>query len=187
MADPRPRPAVFVDRDGTVIRERDYLSDPGGVELVPGAVEALAAFRAAGYGVVIVTNQSGIARGLYDTAAYRRVEAEVERQLREGGVEVERSYHCPHHPDFTGPCECRKPAPGLFLQAADELDLDLERSIWVGDRLRDVEPARAFGGRGILVRTGYGSEEAAAAPPEVTVVDDLRDAVRAVDLPGPGR
>lgn len=177
---PDPRRALFVDRDGTVIREKDYLADPDEVELLPGAADGLAAFRAGGYEIVIVTNQSGIARGLYGDAAYRAVEREVERQLSALGLDVLDAYHCPHHPDFTGPCECRKPAPGLFLQAAADHGIDLARSIYVGDRIRDVEAGISLGGTGILVRTGYGEEEAASAPPEVRVVPDLAAAARYV-------
>lgn len=173
-------PAVFVDRDGTIIREAEYLSDPDQVSLLPGAVEGLAAFQDAGFAVVVVTNQSGIARGYYDEAAYRAVEAEVERQLAAEGVRVLDAYHCPHHPEFTGPCSCRKPAPGLFQRAARDHDLALERSVYIGDRLRDVEPALALGGTPILVRTAYGGEEAGAAPAGVRVVDDLAAAARAV-------
>lgn len=172
--------AVFVDRDGTLIREAEYLSDPARVSLLPGAADGLAAFRDAGFAVVIVTNQSGIARGYYDEAAYRAVEAEVERQLAEEGVRVLDAYHCPHHPDFTGPCGCRKPAPGLFRQAAREHDLDLARSVYVGDRIRDVEPGLELGGTAILVRTGYGTEQAERAPAGVRVVDDLAAAARVV-------
>lgn len=175
-------PAAFVDRDGTLIRECEYLSDPADVELLPGAIEALAAFEAAGYALIIVTNQSGIARGYYDEAAYRRVEAEVERRLAAGGIRVLGTYHCPHHPDFTGPCDCRKPAIGLFRQAAREHGLDLQRSVYVGDRLRDVAPAAELGGTAILVRTGYGAEEADAAPRTVRVVDDLRAAAAAAGV-----
>lgn len=170
------KPAVLVDRDGTVIRERDYLADPGGVELLPGAAEGLRAFRSHGYAVVILTNQSGIARGLYDQASYRAVAKEVERRLAEAGVPVLGSYHCPHHPDFTGPCDCRKPASGLAERAAEEHGLDLSRSVFIGDRLRDVEMARRFGGVSVLVRTGYGAAEAASAPADVLVADDLEEA-----------
>lgn len=162
-----------MDRDGTLIREREYLADPAGVELMPGAVEALAAFQGAGYGVVIVTNQSGIARGYYDDAAYRAVEAEVESRLESAGVRVLGTYHCPHHPDLTGPCDCRKPAVGLFRRAAREHGLDLTASVYIGDRVRDVSPGLELGGSAILVRTGYGTEEEAEAPAGVAVVDDL--------------
>ena len=172
--------AVFVDRDGTIIREAEYLSDPTSVELLPGAAEGLRAFRAADYPIVIVTNQSGIARGYYGEAEYRAVETEVERQLAEAGVTVLGAYHCPHHPEHTGPCRCRKPAPGLFEDAAAAHDLELGASIFIGDRLRDIEPGRALGGTAVLVRTGYGEKEEAAAPGDVLVVDDLAAAARAV-------
>ena len=169
-------PAVFVDRDGTVIAERNYLSDPRQVALLPGAADALAQFRAAGYPVVIVTNQSGIARGYFDEAAYRRVENEVREQLARQDVELLGVYHCPHHPEITGECECRKPAPGLFRDAAREHGLDLSRSIYIGDRLRDIQAGLDLGGLAILVRTGHGSEEVASAPPAVRVVADLLEA-----------
>lgn len=167
------RPVVFVDRDGTVIREREYLSDPGAVELLPGAVEGLRVFQDAGRLVVIVTNQSGIARGLFGPAEYEAVQQEVLRQLSAAGVDVLASYHCPHHPAFTGPCECRKPAAGLFRRASEEHGLALAGSVLVGDRIRDVVPALDFGGTGILVRTGYGAAEAEHAPEGLLVAADL--------------
>lgn len=179
-----PEPAAFVDRDGTIIREREYLSDPADVELLPGAVEGLRAFQDAGYAIVLVTNQSGIARGYYGEAEYRAVEAEVERRLAQAGVDVRGAYHCPHHPEITGPCRCRKPAPGLFEDAAADHDLALSESVYIGDRLRDVTPGAALGGTAVLVRTGYGEEEAGAAPPEVRVVDDLAAAARSILGPG---
>ena len=171
-------PAVFVDRDGTIIREREYLSDPAGVELLPGAVEGLRAFRDAGFAVVIVTNQSGIARGYYDEGQYAAVQRRLVELLGGAGVPVLASYHCPHHPAHTGPCDCRKPAPGLFLRAIAEHGLDPRRSVWVGDRLRDVEAAGDLGGRAALVRTGYGAGEAASAPAWVEVVANLADAAK---------
>jgi D-glycero-D-manno-heptose 1,7-bisphosphate phosphatase len=180
MGDSGEGRGLFVDRDGTIIREAEYLSDPDAVELLPGAADALRAFARAGYAVIVVTNQSGIARGLYGEAEYRAVAAEVERQLAEAGVEVAGAYHCPHHPDYTGPCDCRKPAPGLFLRAAREHGLRLDGSIFVGDRLRDVQPGLAAGGRAFLVRTGYGAEEEAAAPAEVAVENDLGAVARRV-------
>jgi D-glycero-D-manno-heptose 1,7-bisphosphate phosphatase len=179
------RAAAFVDRDGTVIREREYLSDPAGVELIPGAVEGLLALQALGYRVVIVTNQSGIARGLYGDREYRAVEREVEGLLERAGVRVVASYHCPHHPEYTGSCECRKPAPGLFRLAADEHALDLARSVYIGDRVRDVAPALELGGRGVLVRTGYGDGEVADAPEGVLVADDLTGVAPLIGPPGP--
>lgn len=184
---PGARPAAFVDRDGTIIHERDYLSEPAGVELLPGAVEGLRALQEAGYVIVVVTNQSGIARGLYDEAAYEAVQRRLIAMLAERGIVVAGSYHCPHHPDFSGACDCRKPAPGLFLRAIREHHLDPARSLFIGDRLRDVEPARELGGRAFLVRTGYGREEAervgGGADAEVVVCDDLAAAAAAAGPP----
>jgi D-glycero-D-manno-heptose 1,7-bisphosphate phosphatase len=172
---------VFLDRDGTLVVERYYLADPDQVELVPGAAAALRALAAAGYALVVVTNQSGIARGLYGEAEFRAVQRRIEELLRREGIELDGVYHCPHHPDYTGPCECRKPAPGLYRRAARELGLDLCRSVCVGDRLKDVLPARELGCRAaILVRTGYGEEEARRAPEWVRVERDLAAAAEAI-------
>lgn len=170
---PHGRPAVFLDRDGTVIQEREYLADPAGVVLVDGAAGAIARLRAAGYAVVIVTNQSGIARGLYGEEDYRAVAARLDEILDRADAAVEATYYCPHHPDFSGPCDCRKPGLGMYRRASEALGLDPARSFFVGDRVKDVLPARAFGGTGILVRTGYGAEEQSGVPPDVTVVADL--------------
>lgn len=178
---PSVRPAVFLDRDGTIVVERYYLADPDGVELVPGAASALRSLAAAGYALVVVTNQSGIARGLYGEEEFRAVQRRIEDLLERDGVRLDGVYHCPHHPDYTGPCDCRKPAPGLFRRAARELGLDLARSICIGDRLKDVVPARDLGcAGGILVRTGYGEEQAPDAPEWVRIEPDLPAAARAV-------
>ncbi len=174
------RPAVFLDRDGTIIRERSYLADPEGVELVPGTVEALAELRNAGLPYVIVTNQSGIARGLYSEEDYRAVAARLQQILEDAGVPPEATRYCPHHPDVTGPCDCRKPDIGMHRSAAAEHGLDLERSFYVGDKASDVEPARTLGGSGFLVRTGYGREHEADVDSDIEVVDDLHAAVRRI-------
>lgn len=171
------RPAVFLDRDGTIIRERSYLADPEGVELVPGTVEALAALRGAGLPYVIVTNQSGIARGLYSEDDYRAVAARLQGILEDAGVPPEATRYCPHHPDVTGPCDCRKPDTGMHRSAAAEHGLDLGRSFYVGDKASDVEPARTLGGSGFLVRTGYGREHEEDVGRDIEVVDDLHAAV----------
>lgn len=178
--------AVFVDRDGTLIQERDYLSDPAQVELLPGVVDSLAGFQDDGYRIVVITNQSGIARGLFDEAAYHAVRTALEDQLRTAGIQLLATYHCPHHPAFTGPCACRKPAPGLFRRAAREHGLDLSRSVYIGDRVRDVVTGLELGGLPILVRTGYGSGEEEAAPAGVTVVEDMPAALRAARAAPPG-
>ena len=176
----RGRPAVFLDRDGTVIADAHYLADPDRVALILGAAEAIRRLRAAGLVVVLVTNQSGIARGLYSDADYRAVAARLDQALRAAGAGVDATYYCPHHPDAGDPCACRKPGTGLYLQAAAEHGLDPSASWYVGDKLSDVLPARALGGRGILVRTGYGGTVEAALPDGFQVADDLPDAAELV-------
>ena len=181
------RPAVFVDRDGTLMVEREYLADPAGVALIDGAVDALIRLRAAGFAIVVVTNQSGIARGLYTEDDYHRVAARLQEVLERAHAAPDATYYCPHHPDETGPCDCRKPATGMYERGARELGLDLRASWYVGDKVADVLPALTLGGRGILVRTGYGADEEARVPAAVAVVDDLAaaaDAVLAADRTG---
>ena len=152
MRDTAPlRPAVFLDRDGTLIVDEHYLSDPERVRLRPGAARAVARLNAAGLAVVVVTNQSGIARGLFTEDDYARVRERADALVAEGGGRIDATYHCPHHPDFGPPCGCRKPGIALFQQAASEHALDLARSAFVGDRFRDVSPAARFGALGVLV------------------------------------
>jgi histidinol-phosphate phosphatase family protein len=145
------RAAVFLDRDGTIIEDVGYLADPDRVRLLPGAAEAISRLNRAGLLAVVVTNQSGIARGLFNEAAYEATRRRLDQLLAGRGARLDAQYHCPHHPEVTGPCECRKPGLRLYRQAADELGIDLTASWWVGDRLRDVQPATALGGRGIVL------------------------------------
>lgn len=177
------RPAVFLDRDGTIIVEASYLADPDGVELVPGAAGAIRALQDAAFAVVVITNQSGIGRGLYTLADYHAVAARLEALLEEEGVVVDATEFCPHHPDKSTPCDCRKPGTALHRRAAVALDLDLAGSFYVGDKVSDVRPAKELGGQGILVRTGYGAEAEAEVRDDVWVVDDLpAAAVRILSL-----
>ncbi len=178
-----PRRAAFLDRDGTIIREKEYLADPEGVELISGAVEGLRRLQDAGYALVVVTNQSGIARGRFTEEDYRAVQARLEAVLAAEGVTLDGVYHCPHHPDHTGPCDCRKPATGLFERAARELGLDVAASVAIGDRLRDLEPVLRLGGRAVLVRTGYGAD-VDVVPPEVETARDLAAAAGALSGEG---
>ena len=143
-----PRGAVFLDRDGTLVEDPGYLHEPADVRLLPGVAEGLQRLAAAGWPLVLVSNQSGIARGLYGGEAFRAVNQRLEELA---GVRFAGAYHCPHHPEFTGPCDCRKPAPKLFREAARDLGLDLAASWFVGNRRGDIEPARTFGGRAILM------------------------------------
>jgi D-glycero-D-manno-heptose 1,7-bisphosphate phosphatase len=147
----RGRAAVFLDRDGTILHDADYVRNPDDVQLLPGAAAAVARLNERAIPVIIVTNQSGIARGLLTDADYDAVRTRLDELLAAEGARVDASYVCPHHPDFTGPCECRKPGTLLYRRAAGEHGLDLTRSTFVGDRWRDVAPALELGGRGILI------------------------------------
>jgi D-glycero-D-manno-heptose 1,7-bisphosphate phosphatase len=152
-------PAVFLDRDGTLMRDVDYCCDPKDVHLFPGTAEALRKLKQAGYKLIIITNQSAIGRGYFNESAYRAVEREVIRQL--GDELIDGTYFCPHVPDDQ--CECRKPQPGMILQAARDHRLDLGQSFFIGDKESDVECGRNAGVKAVLVRTGYGTEADAEA------------------------
>jgi D-glycero-D-manno-heptose 1,7-bisphosphate phosphatase len=173
--------AVFLDRDGTLIEDSGYVRDSRTMRLLPGAAEAIARLNQAEWLPIVVTNQSGIARGLLTQAEYLATERRLDELLGAHGAQIAGQYHCPHLPEITGECECRKPGPLLYRQAADRFGLDLSASYWIGDRLRDIEAAKRFGGRGILLLTGAGREEATAAEAAGwPVAADLAAAVRVV-------
>jgi D-glycero-D-manno-heptose 1,7-bisphosphate phosphatase len=165
-------PAIFVDRDGTIMRDVDYCGRPEDVEIFEGAVAALAELKARGYKIIIITNQSAIGRGYFDEAAYRAVQKEMLRQL--GTNLIDATYFCPHTPEQN--CPCRKPAPGMVLQAARDLALDLSRSYFIGDKESDMQCGRRAGTKTVLVETGYG--KSANQESSDAVVPDLSAAVR---------
>jgi len=186
------KPAVFLDRDGVVIEESHFLGDRNRVRLVPGAGEAIAALNRAGWVVVIVTNQSGVARGIFPIESVGEVHAHLTEQLRGFGARIDAYRFCPHHPeaevaDYRVDCDCRKPKPGMLLDTAKELGVDLAASWMVGDRVTDLEAGACAGCRTVLVRTGYGAEvDAAALNREALrlelVAADLADAVHKLGL-----
>jgi D-glycero-D-manno-heptose 1,7-bisphosphate phosphatase len=156
--------ALFLDRDGTLIEEVGYLDRVERVELYPWSIDAIRALNRAGLRLVLVSNQSGVARGFFTESVVEEVHQRIATLLERGGAFIDAYYYCPHHPDgkvveFAGVCDCRKPSRGLVDRAARELGIDPERSFTVGDRWLDVALARSIGGRGILVRTGYGARE----------------------------
>jgi len=147
---------VFLDRDNTIIHDPGYLRDPKAVRLLEGAGEALARLAKAGYKLVVVTNQSGIARGMLTDAVLQEIHAEMQRQLKLYGAAMDAIYYCPYHPEgtveeFSMDSSDRKPSPGMLLKAADEVGLDLKRSWMVGDSMRDVEAGQRAGCRTVLI------------------------------------
>lgn len=173
------RGAALLDRDGTLIAERHYLADPEGVELLPGVVDGLRRLRELSLALVVITNQSGIARGLFDEAALARVHERLAALLAAEGVRLDGVYHCPHAPSDA--CACRKPGIELAERAAHDLDLDLGRSFVIGDKQADVDLARALGVPGILVRTGHGEDELRRGASADLVAADLAEAADTID------
>jgi D-glycero-D-manno-heptose 1,7-bisphosphate phosphatase len=153
--------AVFIDRDGTLIEEVGYLDRPERVAFFPWTIAAVGSLNRAGLAVVMVSNQSGVARGFFTDAVVDDVHRRIAEMLAAGGAHIDAYYYCPHHPDGKVPalsivCECRKPARGLVDRAVGEFGVAPERSFVIGDRWVDIGLARAVGAKGVLVRTGYG-------------------------------
>jgi D-glycero-D-manno-heptose 1,7-bisphosphate phosphatase len=175
------KPAVFLDRDGTMLEEAGYLDRLERLVFFPFAVDAIRLLNRGGFAVVVITNQSGVGRGLYEEEFVRRAHQVVADRVTAGGGRIDGFYYCPHHPlaeieRYRRVCDCRKPGPGMLRRAATELDLDLSRSIAIGDKWTDVQAGVAAGGGGILVRTGYGRSSEAHPRPgaqPLTVADDL--------------
>jgi D-glycero-D-manno-heptose 1,7-bisphosphate phosphatase len=174
------RPAVFLDRDGTIAEEVGYLNHASRFRMFPFVAQAIRRLNDARLPVIVVTNQSGVGRGYFPESLVRTVHELMTQRLKAAGARVDGVYYCPHTSDDG--CDCRKPKPGMLERAAREHDLDLRRSFVVGDRYADIELARRVGSRGILVRTGYGEGEIQrhaaewSAPPDV-IADDLAAAV----------
>ena len=168
---------IVLDRDGTIIEEREYLSQPEQVALIPGAAAALRDLRRMGFGLVVITNQSGISRGLFDHGQLGRIHKRLEQLLESEGVHLDGIYVCPHTPEDD--CGCRKPKLDLLRKAAAELGFNPERSIVIGDKACDIEMGRMAGAKTFLVRTGYGAQLENKVGADY-VVDDLAAAAHAV-------
>jgi len=155
---------VFLDRDGNINVEKDYLYKIEDFEFIKGAKEAIKIFNDLGYLVVVVTNQSGVARGYYDEASVKTLHDYLQKEVEAIGGHIDGFYYCPHHPEkgigkYKVNCNCRKPNPGMFLKAKEDLDIDFSKSIMVGDKISDVKAGIDLGMRSILVRTGHGVDE----------------------------
>ncbi|MEX2109906.1 MAG: HAD family hydrolase [Gemmatimonadaceae bacterium] len=164
MSDTPPPDAVFLDRDGTIIEDVHFINSPAQVKVIPGAPEAIRRINSDGSLVIVVTNQSGIARGYSTVEDYESVREHYEALLAKSGAHIDASYYCPHHPTVDGSCECRKPGTLLFEQAMRDFSLVPARCAYVGDRWRDVAAAKKLGGRGIIV------------PSAMTTAEDRRQA-----------
>ena len=179
--------AVFIDRDGTINEEKEYLYRTDDFAFIPGAPQAIRLLNEAGFLVIVVTNQSGVARGFYTEEDVHLLHRYIASQLEPFGARVDAWFYCPHHPAGRGsyalPCRCRKPLPGMLLEAAGRFNIDLESSIMIGDKLVDMEAGAAAGCRPILVRTGYGSEEEHRCRSSIEVFDDLLSAAESLTRP----
>ncbi len=169
-------PAIFLDRDGVLIRDVGYLADVAQIEVLPTVPLALQEIAAAGFARVVVTNQAGVARGFFPESRIAEVHAQLDTLFQAAGVAIDGYFYCPHHPregqePYRRTCDCRKPRPGLLLQGARELQLDLGQSFLIGDKLSDLEAGAAAGCRTVLVRTGYGTHY---EPQTVTRESELR-------------
>ena len=182
------RPAVFIDRDGTLTEEVGYVNHPRRLRLLPRSAEAIRRLNEQRIAAVVVTNQAGVARGYFSEDVLHAVTAQLTTQLEQAGAQLDGIYVCAHHPTEGEPpwraeCDCRKPKPGLFMQAADDLGIDLRASTVVSDKASDLAVAPKIGARSVLVLTGYGLGEweyrrhAFATRPD-HVADDLLDAVQ---------
>jgi len=169
--------AIFLDRDGTLNVEVDAVLTPKDLRLIEGAGEAVHRINRAGYRAIVVTNQAVIARGDCSESDVRQVHEELSRLLERDNGCLDAVYYCPHHPDYTGPCCCRKPAPGMILRAQADFDLDLRESWMIGDSAKDIRLARNVGARAALVRTGKAGSDAGPDDQPDEAFDSIGDAV----------
>lgn len=156
--------AVFLDRDGTIIEDIGYLNHPGEIKFIPGAIEAIKSLNQAGYKVVVITNQAGVARGLITEDMLQTIDKTLHKWILSGGAQLDGLYYCPHHPEhgvypYKQVCECRKPHPGLIKRAKRDLDIDLSASYMIGDKATDIEAGKAAGTKTIHVLSGRGIGE----------------------------
>ncbi len=183
--------AVFLDRDGTINEEVGYLDSIDKLRLIANAAEAIRLINKSGMKAVVITNQSGVAKGFFTEAFVRTVHERIQEMLRERDAFIDAFYYCPHHQTegagiYLKSCACRKPEAGMIIEASNELDIDLQRSYTVGDMLKDIQVAYKVGAKGVLVKTGYGlntiEKDLLRGPAEICqpgyIAEDILDAVK---------
>ena len=151
--------AIFLDRDGVINKEVNYLSNPDDFELIENTIEALKILKKKLFLIIVITNQAGIAKGYFNEDNLIDIHNKMNYLLKQSNVFLDDIFYCPHHPDFTGPCECRKPNPGMIYRARDKYNIDLHNSYMVGDTITDIKTGLNAGCKTVLVLTGYGEEE----------------------------
>jgi len=172
------KPTVFLDRDGTINVDKGYVHKVDDWVWIPGAIEAIAALKKAGFLVIVITNQAGIARGYYDEADMNNLHMKINEKLKSHGAEIDKFYHCPHHPEFgeVRNCKCRKPMKGMLNMACNDYNIDLAKSWLIGDKASDIQAGLQAGVKSILVMTGYGKNDCALLGNEQNCVADLLEA-----------
>ncbi len=174
--------AVFLDRDGTINEDVGYLSRLEDLKIYENAAEAIRLIKQKGFLAIVITNQSGVARGFFSEDFIVTVHNKINEYLKAHGTSLDALYYCPHHPrygneQYRKECSCRKPQPGLLIKAAEDLDIDLKNSYVIGDMPRDMDIARRVGAKGVMVRTGYGRNVVATSKPDY-IAEDLLDAAK---------
>lgn len=174
--------AIFIDRDGTINVEKNYLHRIEEWEWIPGSVDAIKAFNNAGFLVIVISNQAGVARGMYTDADINILHSYVDSELARQDARIDAYYYCPHHPEFGQGrhCTCRKPSPELLFRAQSDWNLDLSKSWMIGDKMSDIEAGKSAGVRCVLVATGYGAEEHPKRTWEIPYVENIQAASRLI-------
>jgi len=176
--------ACFLDRDGVLIEEENYLSSPSDVTIFPKTIQALKILRKNGFKIIVITNQGGVAKGYYKEESILDVHKEIDRQLAKSKLKIDKYYYCPHHPEgtvkkYSITCKCRKPSPGLILDAVKDFDINLSKSFLIGDKISDIEAAHNAGCSAILVETGHGQEHVSKARTKnIAITENILEAVK---------
>ncbi len=175
--------AVFLDRDGTIVEDVGYLSSPEQIKFIPGSIDAIKSLNQSGFKVIVISNQSGIARGHFTEDMLQTIDKIIHRGLLHGGAHIDAHYYCPHHPEqgvypYQQECECRKPNTGLIKKATEKFNVDPNSSFMIGDKTTDIELGKRSGLKTALVKTGYGQKQIEHAKEPDKIAENLAEAVK---------